>query len=110
MSKKINPEKGVKYDNDKPRWCLLPWDVIEEIVVILTFGANKYADDNWKVVPDAKNRYKSALMRHLKAYFCGEYIDPESGRHHLAHAGCCLVFLFWFELHPEHKIPEDRKK
>jgi len=24
--------------------------------------------------------------------------DPESGEHHLAHAGCCLVFLLWFEV------------
>jgi hypothetical protein len=24
----------------------------------------------------------------------GEQIDPESGKHHLAHALCCLMFLY----------------
>jgi hypothetical protein len=51
----------------------------------------------WQKVPNAKERYFAALMRHLTAWWDGERADPESGLHHLAHAGCCLLFLIWFD-------------
>jgi hypothetical protein len=35
----------------------------------------------------------AALLRHLFAWWRGEELDPESGLSHLAHAGCCLMFL-----------------
>jgi len=86
---------GTKYDNDKIRWELLPFKEIGEIAEIFTFGAKKYADDNWKSVKPFKKRYFGALMRHLTAWYEGERLDPESQRSHLAHAGCCLFFLMW---------------
>lgn len=85
--------EGKKLDADKPRWDLLPWKATAAIVDVMTYGAKKYAPDNWKVVPDARRRYFAALQRHLVAWWHGERLDPESGLHHLAHAGCCLVFL-----------------
>ncbi len=88
-------ELGRKFDQDKMRWELLPWKEVEEIVDILTFGAKKYEDDNWKHVRPLRTRYYGALMRHMTAWFNGEKKDPESGRSHLAHAGCCLLFLMW---------------
>ena len=86
---------GKKFDNEKPRWSLLPFKEIEEIVDVLTFGAQKYEDDNWKKVPDGRDRYFSALIRHLTAWWNGERLDSQSGKSHLAHAGCCLLFLMW---------------
>lgn len=88
---------GRKFDSspDKLRWDLLPIQEIEEIVKILTFGANKYADNNWQIVPNAKERYYAALMRHIVAYRKGEGIDSESGVSHLAHAMCNMIFLMW---------------
>lgn len=90
---------GIKYDKDKPRWELLPLDVVEEVVNVLTHGAKKYAPDNWKYV-QPRERYLGAVMRHIKAAQCGEVIDPESGLHHIAHAICCLIFFMWHDLHP----------
>lgn len=89
---------GQKYDSDKPMWDLLPFDAVEQIVDVLTFGANKYEPDQWKRVPNAKRRYFAAMMRHIKAYWAGEETDEQSGMSHLAHAGCCLLFLLWYEL------------
>jgi hypothetical protein len=40
-------------------------------------------------------------MRHLVAYQSGEEIDPESGKSHLAHAQCCLIFLAWVDKNHE---------
>jgi len=89
--------EGEKRDDGKPRWDLLPWPEVGQVVGVLTFGAAKYADDNWQKVPDARRRYFAAAMRHLTAWWEGERIDPESGRHHLAHATCCVLFLLWFD-------------
>jgi len=92
-------EKGIKFDSEKPRWDLLPLRPVREIVKVLTHGSVKYEDFNWVKVKPFKERYFSALMRHLDAWWTdGEQIDPESGLHHLGHAGCCLIFLLWNEL------------
>lgn len=99
-----------KYDGGKPMWDLLQWDAVEDIVQILTFGAEKYGPYSWKEVTGARERYMAALMRHVKAWYTGETLDPESGRHHLAHAGCNLLFLlqgYWESL-PEFLLPEDQ--
>ena len=88
---------GTKYDGEKPRWDLLPYKPVEAVVNVLTHGAQKYADDNWKQVPDARRRYFAAAQRHLTAWYEGEQTDPESGMNHLAHATCCALFLLWFD-------------
>ena len=88
---------GYKADEEKPDWSLLDLGVEEDIVRVLTAGARKYARDNWRKVPGARDRYLAALMRHLTAWQAGELADPETGLPHLAHAGCCLHFLAWFD-------------
>lgn len=90
--------KGKKYDAGKLPWQLVPWVAMREVVAVLKLGADKYNVGNWKFVPDARDRYFAATMRHLLAWYEGETRDPESGRHHLAHAVCCLLFLLWFSL------------
>ena len=89
---------GVKYDKDKPQWSLLPFKALKEVVDVLTYGAKKYAPDNWKKVPNAKQRYIDAGFRHFTAYAAGEKLDPETGKSHIAHAICCLLYLLAFEI------------
>jgi hypothetical protein len=94
--------KGLKYDGikegtPKNRWDLLPFKEIEGIVEILTFGSVKYGDNNWQLLENGKERYFSAAMRHLSAWRQGELIDPESGKPHLHHAECNLIFLAYIE-------------
>jgi Domain of unknown function (DUF5664) len=93
MTVKYDPTEGRKYDSGKPEYGLLPPYFLEEIVDVLTFGAKKYERENWRYVSDGQRRYFDAMMRHLWAWKRGEIIDPESGMSHLAHAGCCLMFL-----------------
>ena len=89
---------GRKFDSGKPRWSLLLWESVKQIVHVLTFGSQKYEDHNWKKVDNPIDRYYSAMMRHITDWYTGEKYDPETGYSHLAHAGCCLLFLLWFEL------------
>lgn len=99
--------KGLKFDSDKERWDLLPLAPVKMIVHILTFGARKYAPNNWQKVDNPIERYYAAMMRHIVSWREGEKLDPESGKHHLAHAGCCLLFLLWFELNGEKNVHTD---
>jgi hypothetical protein len=90
-------EEGLKYDNEKPRWDILPYDAVNEIVKVMTYGAKKYAPHNWKKVSPA--RFEAAMMRHFEAYKRGEVYDDESGLMHLSHMACNALFLVYLELH-----------
>ena len=84
--------KGVKYDNEKIQYELFPQEVLEGVVKILTFGAQKYAPYNWMKVRPIY-RYYGALLRHLEAVRTGEWLDQESGFPHLDHVMCNVTFL-----------------
>ena len=89
--------EGVKFDGEKLRWSLLPLTSVQEVVQVLEYGARKYAPDNWMKVPDAQDRYWDAAIRHMMAWKMGEKKDAESGKSHLAHAVCCLLYIMWFD-------------
>lgn len=87
---------GIKHDQGKPRYDLLPPELDRAVATILAYGANKYAARNWEKGMDWGRVY-SALNRHLDAFWGGEDMDQESGYSHLWHAGCNLAFLIAFE-------------
>lgn len=86
---------GRKFDGGKPQFDLLFADMplaLEEVVMVLTDGARKYAPANWERVENAERRYLAAGLRHELAHTQGEPHDEETGRHHLAHKICCDLF------------------
>lgn len=85
---------GRKFDGGKLQYGLLPPLALKATVEVLTIGAEKYEPDNWKHVPDSKRRYFDAMQRHLWEWKEGDQNDPETGKNHLAHAMCCLMFLY----------------
>ena len=98
---------GIKHDQDKVRVELLSPIAMNEIAKVLTFGAKKYADNNWR--KGIKwSRVLGASLRHLLAYMGGENKDPESGLSHLSHLGCCVMFLLEYEV--THTELDDRYK
>ena len=88
-------EIGQKNDSGKPRWSLMPFRELSEVLAVLEHGALEYGANNWKNVTPMRDRYFNAAMRHLLAWWGGDRDDPDSGRSHLAHAICCLIFLMW---------------
>ena len=87
--------EGIKHDSDKLRWDILPYEQIEQVVSVLTFGANKYTAYNWQKLDNLEERCFAAMMRHAVEYKKGNKIDNETGRSHLAHAICCALFMMW---------------
>ncbi len=88
---------GVKFDDGKLRYDLIPAEAVEGLARVLTFGAKKYAPRNWEKGM-SWGRVFGALMRHLWAWWRGEDKDPETGFSHLDHAACCIAFLQTYEV------------
>lgn len=97
---------GRKFDQEKPRYDLLPANALEEVVKVLTYGASKYDDENWRKVPEGRRRYFAAAQRHLWQHKRGELIDADSKCYHLACAITSLMFMLEKELTNEPDIKE----
>lgn len=95
MTEETWPE-GRKDDQGKPRYDLLAPEFLEGTASILAFGADKYGERNWEKGM-VWSRPFAALMRHMWAWWRGEGIDAETGKSHLLHASCCLMFLIAYE-------------
>lgn len=99
--------EGRKDDADKVRLDLIPYDVVWGIGEILTFGAKKYSERNWEHGMKW-SRCFGAMMRHMVQWFQGHTptryshlfgdLDMETGKSHLLHALCCLMFLAAYEI------------
>lgn len=88
---------GVKHDDGKLPLHLLPFDALEAIAEILDFGAKKYAPRNWEKGMDWHRLFR-ATTGHMWSWFLRRGNDPETGKSHLWHAGCCILFLIAYEL------------
>lgn len=89
-------ESFIKHDSGKNMLSLIEPHFIQSLGEVLTFGAAKYAKNNWQLCEDT-SRYKDALLRHIYAYLSGEIKDPESNLDHLAHAAFGLMCLQYFD-------------
>lgn len=88
------PVGGFKFDKGKNRLDLLPFDALQDVARVLTYGTQKgYPESSWRNVTDGRKRYMAAALRHLFARVRGEYTDPESGLPHLAHFACNALFM-----------------
>ncbi len=94
----MSEEKGLRYNNDKPRWSLVPQSSLIPMVRVLEFGAKKYDAHNWKKGLSITEICES-LKRHLDAFMEGEDNDPESGLSHIGHIQCNAMFLSWMMEH-----------
>lgn len=92
--------QGAKYDSGKLLFRPLMHGLavpLLAVAAVLSYGAQKYAEDSWQTVPDGKRRYEDAYYRHMNARALGEVYDPESGLPHRAHELCNLMFILYFE-------------
>ena len=90
-----------KFDAGKSPMGLLSTAALTKIAEVLSFGAQKYSAHQWRSGIEWQ-RLLDAALRHLLAFNDGQDVDEETGLSHLAHLGCCVMFLLEFEeTHPE---------
>lgn len=79
----MSDQGGVKHDNGKLRYDLIPPEALEEVVKVLTYGSKKYGDRNWeKGIKFSRN--VAAAKRHEAAFLKGQLRDEETLTVHLA--------------------------
>lgn len=73
---------------------LVPPSAKHFLALALADGAKKYGPYNWRDAAISVSVYKSALERHVDAFWDGEDAARDSGIHHIAHAmACCALIL-----------------
>ena len=72
---------------------------VTRIALLLCLAAAARADfgSNWEKGM-AWSRVYRACLGHLFAWFMRRGPDAETGKSHLWHAGCCILFLITYEL------------
>lgn len=93
----MSQENGIKHDSGKADLSILSNAALCEIAKAFEFGAKKYGRYNYLKGMEW-TRIASALCRHTYAWIWGEDRDKESGLHHLAHSGACVVMLLDYVL------------
>ena len=103
------PEVAVKHDEAKTDWSLVPFEALEGMADVLTFGAKKY--DSWNWTSGGGFHYLRVVrscLRHIFAFMRGEDNDPESGLSHISHAQCNLLFLAFYLRNRDKYNKDDR--
>lgn len=73
---------------------LVPPSAKHYLALALEDGGRKYGPYNWRDSAISVSTYKSALERHMDAFWDGEDLASDSGVHHVAHAmACCALIL-----------------
>jgi len=99
--------EGLRFDDGKARFDLLPPGPLFEVARVATKGMQKYAARNWEG-GTSWSRTFAPIIRHCMKWLGGERLDEETGCHHLAHAAWGCLALMQFEVsYPE---LDDRSK
>ena len=99
----VDEKNGVRdtadrYNEGKPRMSLIDAEAQLELARVLTAGAAKYSQDNWRKGMSWMSVCDS-LERHVAEWKKGVDHDDESRLHHMAHVMCNAMFLIWYAKH-----------
>lgn len=94
-------KKAIKFDNEKPNMTHIPKDAMFAMGKAFTYGAKKYADDNYREGMEVR-RSLAAALRHIYQALDDGDIDPESGCEHLGSAMASIAMA----LYTIHNKPE----
>ena len=90
----------------KAGMSFVPQVPLAELGVAMVEGALKYGPFNWREAGVRSSVYFDAVTRHIRAWWEGEEIDPDSGLSHLVKAMACLVVIRDAQVH--HMVEDDR--
>lgn len=86
---------GLRFNEGKPRFDLLPPEALEALADHYGKGARKYADRNWERGM-AWGKCFASMMRHAWAFWRGEDHDAETGSHHMIAVAWNAIAIFTY--------------
>lgn len=89
-------QRGVKWNQEKPKLSLIDPDFSESMAKVLNLGENRYGVGNWKLGLKY-SEVLDALKRHTAAVERGEDVDPDTGEPHATSIACNAMFLNWYQ-------------
>lgn len=87
--------EGVKFDDEKPRYDLIPPEALNSLAALYGVGMKKYGARNWEKGM-RWGRVFAAMMRHAWAFWRGEDYDQETGIHHMICVAWNAMALFTY--------------
>lgn len=108
MNKYITKDSGkrIKYDSGfnrdiqegKPRYDLIPGELLKRLADLYARGAEKYGDDNWQkaCTEEEYNRFKASAWRHFMSWDNNWDTDED-------HAIAVIWNIIAYEWHTKHK-------
>lgn len=85
--------------DEKPRYDLIPPELLKRLAEMYARGAQKYGDDNWKKAnsPEEYQRFIGSAFRHFEQWRAGEQDED--------HAIGAIWNIIAYEWHVHHKPP-----
>lgn len=97
----MSEDKGLRFNQGKTRYDLVPNFAQEQYAKVLTKGSEKYAERNWELGMKW-SKVLASLKRHIAAFENGEDYDKETGLLHMAHVMCNAAFLTeYYKIYPQ---------
>ena len=100
-------KSGMVRDNgeEKPRYDLIPGEILKRLAELYTRGAEKYGDNNWRLANSREERvrFKASAHRHFIAW-SNEWDTEED------HAIAAIWNIAAYEWHTKHKTKKDTEK
>lgn len=105
------------YPDDNPKTAegrkkvplrLLPTVALRAWAWVMSLGAAKYGEWNWREQRVSRSVYYEAALRHLTQMWDGEDVDAESGQPHEAHVMACMAIILDAEAND--MLNDDRPK
>ena len=94
-------KKADRFNIGKTRYDLLPEFAVNQVARVLTHGAEKYGDNNWRKGLPFSNCLAS-MKRHIAKMEAGQDYDEETGELHMAHAATNAMFILeYYKIAPE---------
>jgi len=97
--KRVEYDSGFNRDvaTDKPRYDLIPHELLKRLAELYTRGAEKYGEDNWQKATTQPeiDRFQQSAWRHWMQWVAGE--DDED------HAIATIWNIIAYEWHTKHK-------
>ena len=81
-------ENGAKQSKLDVRYDLIDPKAIETLAEVLSYGAEKYGDENWHGIP--LKSHLNHLVRHVY-----KFLEGDTGEDHLGHVFCRAMMAIW---------------